>query len=84
MKNNKRTRAFRRHKSRSKLLKRIKQWNALEGRKTALERFKKDVLEGKSHVFLRHTSTVCSCYLCSKHSKYSRKVKHKSDRFMSE
>lgn len=83
MKNNKRTRAFRRHKKLSKLLKRINQWYTPSCDGDSLERFKMEVLKGKKYKFLRHTSTVCSCDLCSGPT-YTRKSKHKKKRIQDE
>ena len=83
MKNMKR--AERRHKSKSKFERRLRIWvrqgmyddtydhiNRLGGHE--IEKYKDRIRNGEQWLFLRHTSTPCSCDMCS-YPKYERQQK---------
>jgi len=76
MKNMKR--AERRYKKQTKFLKRIKVWTTgmYQFNPITLNELKKNILEGKSHTFLKTTSRPCNCYCCT-YLKYNRTPKHK-------
>lgn len=70
-------RAYRRYKKQVKFKKRIKNWT--KGMYTwnpqKKEEWIKEILEGKSHTFLRTTGNPCNCWMCSVENKYIRPKK---------
>lgn len=70
-------RAFRRWKKYVKFVKRIQIW--IQGTYVynpgLREEWKREILEGKTHTFLRTTSSPCNCEMCTC-EKYERPLKN--------
>lgn len=75
-----RTRAYRRHKQASKLLRRIKKWAKWQS--MTPEEFRLSVMNGNKN-WIRTTGRPCSCYTCSYES-YKRLPKSQLKRIIDE
>jgi hypothetical protein len=65
--------AYRRYKQETFLKKRAKKnYYWLCNKQQSWADFWQKIKSGKIHTWLRNFGTACSCYICSKHSKYKR------------
>lgn len=68
------SRAERRHRTENIIKKRIKKnshWLKRQGESIA--HITSEIKEGLHHQWIKHTGTICSCWVCSKSSKFSKK-----------
>lgn len=70
-------RALRRHQKETKLVQRINTWikDLSFRQEESRAEFIAKVKRGETHTWMRTTSSVCNCYMCSGEHKYKRDQK---------